>query len=353
MKKLMDGLVRRQPDLATFSAFVPHFVMEHILASGGTTVEEEAAPMRPLTSTLEGAVMIVDLSGYTKLSEKLGRGELTTISPTSQQSKRHLRSSSTTLPSDTTTPSSRASIMGGKNNAAAAFLAQRMRYDKHEMASYGSEVMRRILNNYFGKIIDVIETGQGDVIRVAGDAIIASFVPFDDRRQCTSSTLKYNSQSDNEAMVTNALKTAVACMSDFNGIDVMGVKLHLHIAIGVGRIMTFIVGGVNDNWQHVVAGGPFTQIKECLPLGGEGDIVVSALAWAALSDASRSDWRSRHIANGMMDVTALNVDAAKELTSHYRISKYILSIAVSLLYILHAPCCEDVMRLRSYRYVSL
>jgi hypothetical protein len=43
----------------------------------------------------------------------------------------------------------------------------------------------------------------------------------------------------------------MACMNDLNDIDVCGVRLQLHIACGVGRIPTFLVGGADGNWQYV------------------------------------------------------------------------------------------------------
>ena len=125
-----------------------------------------------------------------------------------------------------------------------------MRLDANEVASYGSEMLRQILNNYFGQLIDLIECGGGDVIRVAGDAVIAQFIHF--REYSSAEMLKEDGTIAWNPLVSKALKTATACLNDLNDMEVMGVKLQLHIACGIGDIQTFIIGGVNNNWQYVV-----------------------------------------------------------------------------------------------------
>ena len=103
----------------------------------------------------EGVIVIADMSGFTKLSEKLGKGEFSSGS------------------------SSSAGHGGGGASSklsGATATAKLLRLSKNEQASFGCEKMRRILNEYFGALIDLIEAGGGDVIRVAGDAIIAQFV---------------------------------------------------------------------------------------------------------------------------------------------------------------------------------
>jgi class 3 adenylate cyclase len=233
--------------------------------------------------------MIADLSGYTKLSEKLGKGDGLTLLPSSSSS------SSTNM------------------SSAAANAAKKMRLDKKEMASYGSELLRQILNNYFGQLIDLIEVGGGDVIRVAGDAIIAQFIPF---KESISSTCS-NSSGPMGPLILKALRSAVACMNDLNDVDVVGVKLQLHIACAVGKIQTFIVGGSNDSWQYVVSGEPFKQIECALDLAKGGDIVLSPRAWSEVED--KSVWRAKHISEGNVCVSPFSVTMSKDIASQFRL----------------------------------
>ena len=40
--------------------------------------------------------------------------------------------------------------------------------NSQELAGYGAEALRDILNSYFGSLMDIIEKHGGDVLRVAG-----------------------------------------------------------------------------------------------------------------------------------------------------------------------------------------
>ena len=55
----------------------------------------------------------------------------------------------------------------------------------------------------------------------------------------------------------------------------MGINLQLHIAIGIGKIFKYHVGGVENQWQYVVAGEPFSQIAVSLDLAKGGDVVIN------------------------------------------------------------------------------
>ena len=54
----------------------------------------------------------------------------------------------------------------------------------------------------------------------------------------------------------------------------MGINLQLHIAIGVGKVFMYHVGGADNQWQYVVAGEPFSQIAESLDIAKGGDVVI-------------------------------------------------------------------------------
>jgi hypothetical protein len=121
--------------------------------------------------------------------------------------------------------------------------------------------------------------------------------------------------------------------------DVCGVKLQLHIAIAVGKIPTFIIGGQEDNWQYVVSGKavktftnayfyckykiiaylgePFKQIESALDLAKGGDIVLSAKAWNELSD--KASWRARHVGEGNVCVVPASLSITKDVGAQFRL----------------------------------
>ena len=57
------------------------------------------------------------------------------------------------------------------------------------------------------------------------------------------------------------------------------VELSLHIAIGCGTVFGFHVGGLDDEYEFVLSGSAFGQLKDGLDLSKRGEVVVSKQAW--------------------------------------------------------------------------
>ena len=57
------------------------------------------------------------------------------------------------------------------------------------------------------------------------------------------------------------------------------VELSLHIAVGCGTVFGFHVGGLDDEYEFVLAGSAFGQLKDGLDLSKRGEVVVSKQVW--------------------------------------------------------------------------
>ena len=57
------------------------------------------------------------------------------------------------------------------------------------------------------------------------------------------------------------------------------VELRLHIAVGCGSVHGFHVGGFQDEYEFVLTGAAFGQLKEGLDLSQRGEVVVSRQVW--------------------------------------------------------------------------
>ena len=55
-------------------------------------------------------------------------------------------------------------------------------------------------------------------------------------------------------------------------------KLSVQSGMGVGRVATYEVGGLQDRWEVFVAGPPVEQIGRCEPQAKAGELVVSSEA---------------------------------------------------------------------------
>ena len=86
------------------------------------------------------------------------------------------------------------------------------------------------LNNYFGKMIDICYSCEGDVIKFAGDALIIAFYKADYLASCLSFSLRI--------------------VEELNNFE----NLRLHVGIGVGETQFIHVGGELDRWEIMAVG---------------------------------------------------------------------------------------------------
>lgn len=134
----------------------------------------------------------------------------------------------------------------------------------------GAEALTRILNPYFGAIIDPVLASGGDVLKFAGDALLAVW-PVGD-----------GGLAERIACIT---AVSVALQRDLHEREVApGIQLSMKLAIGAGTVKIEHLGGVFDRWEFLVSGSPLAQLGRANDAAGPGDIVFADEA-AALLDA--------------------------------------------------------------------
>src|SRR3954462_2316205 len=151
----------------------------------------------------------------------------------------------------------------------------------------GTEHLTQILNLYFGRIIDIVEHWGGDVVKFAGDALIALWPVCD-------------SHADAIASVTaSATACALELQRELNDYAVgEDVRLSMKISIGAGTVSCAHLGGVYDRWEFLLAGRPMEQVGIANGLAAAGDVVVSAEAMALI----RGDIATEALADGAFRV---------------------------------------------------
>ncbi|GMH52011.1 hypothetical protein TL16_g01138 [Triparma laevis f. inornata] len=215
-------------DLTTMAKFSSTLVLEHIRhmqTEGEATVQ---------CSEFEGAAMIVDVSGFTKMCEEFSKGG------------------------------------GGLNNEA-------------EAAGRGGERVREVLEAVMGGIIHVVDEYGGDVLRVAGDAVIAVF----------HSGKKNNVKEPN--LVDVCSRCAFECINLLASEEIIqkiGRKMVLHIGISSGTLESYHVCSSSHHqsmFQNVVTGPAFDDVSHALCLASAGEVVVHVRTASLLEKAS---WKS-------------------------------------------------------------
>jgi class 3 adenylate cyclase/predicted ATPase len=150
----------------------------------------------------------------------------------------------------------------------------------------GAEELTTILNGYFGSLIDFITDAGGDVVKFAGDALLALWpVP---------------PGADAAVEVRRVLHCCTAIQRELHDRRVTGdIRLALKVAVGVGEVRTAILGGVFDRWEFLVTGSPLSQVGLANHHASPGNVVASAEAWALV----RQGCRGEALGDGAMRVT--------------------------------------------------
>src|SRR5262249_3484586 len=90
--------------------------------------------------------------------------------------------------------------------------------------SAGAELLTHLLNTYFGRLIDIVHAHGGDVVKFAGDALLAVWQDEP-------------GQDDLAALTHRAAQCALAVQSALLGYETAeGVRLALRVAVGAGAV---------------------------------------------------------------------------------------------------------------------
>ena len=134
--------------------------------------------------------------------------------------------------------------------------------------SDGAEQIGHHLNQYLGRLVDLIEAHGGDVLKFAGDAVIA-FWP---------------GTPQDAGVARAAAACALRAQRDLAGFRAGDVTLSMRICISSGAVRLLHVGGVLNRWETVPSGTPVTDLAALKPLTPIGAVVVSAETWVLLGD---------------------------------------------------------------------
>ena len=137
----------------------------------------------------------------------------------------------------------------------------------------GAEDLTRYLNSYFSRLIEVIHEHGGDVVKFAGDAMLALWPAEGDL--------------DLERATRAAAQCSLALQARHRTYAVSDeVQLANRIAIGAGEVMASRVGGVGGRFDLLVAGPPLDQVARSGRLSKPGEVVVSPEAWRLIRDGA-------------------------------------------------------------------
>jgi class 3 adenylate cyclase len=133
----------------------------------------------------------------------------------------------------------------------------------------GLEQITEVLNSYFGRLIALIGAHGGDVVKFAGDAVLALWPA---------------GAGDLATAVQRAAACGLAVQSALPNYQVAeGRRLAVRIGIGAGDVAVAQMGGVGGRWELLVAGPPVLQMSAAEQQAQPGEVVVSPEAWTLVA----------------------------------------------------------------------
>lgn len=134
-----------------------------------------------------------------------------------------------------------------------------------EHSPTGAETLSDILNDYFGRLIDLLTEHGGEVARFAGDALLVLWV-------ATPKTL---------AAATHRAAWAAQMAQNTLGGHLLtgGTRLAVRIGVAAGEVQMMHVGRINEQWKVLVSGHPIIHSNLAEREAAPGEVVLSPRAW--------------------------------------------------------------------------
>jgi len=147
----------------------------------------------------------------------------------------------------------------------------------------GAEKLTDTLNAYFSHLVGIIQSHGGDVVKFAGDAVLALWKDS-------------GAEEDLAFAAWRAAQCGLAIQEALKDYRAGNVQLSLRVAIGAGSVNIIHVGGVYSRWEFLVAGKPLEQVGTVSDSIEPGFVGVSAEAWGYMQAHTSANPEGEEIA---------------------------------------------------------
>ena len=163
---------------------------------------------------------------------------------------------------------------------------------------HGLEELTGVMNSYFSSILAVVRQYGGDLLKVAGDALIAGFYLFGEETKQAGNARAMRSADclphSRSALCSNVVSCAVQLQRSCGEFQAANYSLRLHIAVTAGSTHFIAVGGARQSWigqqsggsrrwEFLAAGPALHDLSSTVQQSEAGEVVVSGAAWAECS----------------------------------------------------------------------
>jgi class 3 adenylate cyclase len=138
----------------------------------------------------------------------------------------------------------------------------------------GAEELRGLLDGAFGPLLELIAISGGDVLKFAGDALLACWPAREETDPALAAAA---------AMAAGCAEAMQAELRRFAAVQ--GLPLSLRIGVGAGELTVLDVGGARDRRELLVTGTVVPQTTAATAAAKPGRVVLSAPARGLLGRA--------------------------------------------------------------------
>ncbi|KAL6077191.1 Guanylate cyclase domain-containing protein [Balamuthia mandrillaris] len=181
-------------------------------------------------------------------------------------------------------------------------------------AEKGGEIMHLVLKRFFTELLGLVEEYGGDVIKFAGDALLIAWSSQHDIADCSEvsssseGALQQNNCTSLESTVSLATRFATVASqfkwklnmaeeedSFINELAadkaifsiLQNATLCVKVGVSAGEVVAMQLGGVNGRWEYLLAGKPLSEIASTESDAAVSTVVVTSGVWSMLNSKNK------------------------------------------------------------------
>jgi len=128
----------------------------------------------------------------------------------------------------------------------------------------GAEELSRLLNAFFTQLTDLIFAHGGDVVKFAGDALLALW------------------PGELSEATRRATQCALAVQAALHNYPAENHTLRMKVGVSAGHLAAFYIGGTHGRWEFVLTGEPLAQVGHAEAQAQPGEVILSPEAWGLI-----------------------------------------------------------------------
>ena len=160
----------------------------------------------------------------------------------------------------------------------------------------GAEQLANLLNAFFTQVIDIITAHGGDVVKFAGDALLALWSAPNKR-----TGFLYDSERELRSAAHQATHCALALQAQLHPLNIAGHEIAMQIGVSAGHVSAVHIGGVRGRWEFMLSSTPLVHCTYAEEMAGAGQVVVCPDAWKLVRDVCVG----RPLARNYYQITAI------------------------------------------------